>query len=107
MSDCPHCTVLNAFQGSIIGLHLDDDGLTDNPLDSLDRITGLSFAVLTITHDAATPRDLLANRLARLTQHLIRARLMGGDGTQIVRDYLMARAELIELQANARPRNSG
>lgn len=107
MSDCPHCTVLYAFRGSIIGLHLDDNGLTDNRLDTLDRIAGLTYAVLTITRDAATPHDLLANRLARLTQQLIRARLMGGDGRQIVRDYLMARAELIELQANVSPRNGG
>ena len=106
MSDCDHCTVLDTFQSSIVGLHLDDDGLTDNPTDTLEHVAGMTYAVLGLTHDAATPRDLLANRLAHQTQQLIKARFMGGDGMQLVRDYLLARAELIELQANARPSNS-
>ena len=107
MSDCQHCTVIDAFQGSIVGLHLDDDGITDNPPDTLEHVAGMTYAVLGLTQDAATPRDLLANRLAYLTQQLIRARLTRSDGREAVRDYLLARAELIELQATARPRTSG
>ncbi|MEI7717962.1 MAG: hypothetical protein WCI78_18060 [Mycobacterium sp.] len=103
MNNCQHCAVLDTFQSSIVGLRLDDDGLTDNPTDTLEHVAGMTYAVLGLTQDAETPRDLLANRLAHMAQQLIKARFMGGDGRRLVRDYLFARAELIELQANARP----
>ena len=101
---CNTCRTVNRLRAALTRLRVDDDGLTrDNDIRHLDHIAELTYAVLEATADADTPRDLLANRLARLTQRVISTLFRGEDGRTVVREFLLARAELIELDAEIRP----
>lgn len=103
-NQCDACEILDAFEQLLVGLDVDDHGLTrDNDLQHLNAIAGFSYAVIDVTTDAANPREMLTNRLARITQELLTTLFRGCDGDRIVREYLLARAELLELKENNRP----
>jgi hypothetical protein len=90
------------FRASLIGLHLDRDGLTrQNNLERLNLIARLSGEVLDLTADADTPEDLLLHRLAHCAQRVVTTVLQSDPDA--VRAFLIARAELLEADANSRP----
>jgi hypothetical protein len=78
-------------------LHFNDDGLTDkNTLADLNTIALLSLALEAVTANGNTPVELAANRLAVLTEDLIATWIF--PSKQAVHDWLIARAELLQLQ---------
>lgn len=98
--DCPTCDAIADFRVALIGLRIDDDGLhPDSDLGKLDRIAETSFAVIANTADAANPRDLYAHRLAVMTQRLIRLMFHHGPQADALREWLIARAELLHMDA--------
>lgn len=95
---------IQLFQASLSGVQLDSEGLAPraNPVDKLNRIAELADATLQITNtNACTPEHMLAHRLAMLTRQLLTTALMPGS-PELVKSWLMARAELLELQAQIR-----
>lgn len=96
--------VIADFQASFNGLVLDTEGLAprENPLPKLERIAELALAVIAITKSPVTPEDMLAHRLAVLTKKLLTTALFHGS-PQLVKSWMLARAELLELQTYNRP----
>ena len=96
---------ITQFQASLSGLQLDNEGLAPrhNPLPKLNQIAGLARAVIEKTGLPETPEEGLAHRLAVLTEHLLTTTLAHGSPA-LVRAWLLARAELLELQESSRPR---
>jgi hypothetical protein len=101
---CDTCEILDAFEQSLVSLDVDERGLTrNNDLADLNAGAALSYAVIDVTADAANPREMLTHRLAHIAQELLTTLFKGSDGDRIVRQYLLARAELLELKLNTRP----
>jgi len=101
---CDTCEILDAFEQSLVSLDVDERGLTrNNDLADLNAVAALSYAVIDVTADAANPREMLTHRLAHIAQELLTTLFKGSDGNRIVRQYLLARAELLELKLNTRP----
>jgi hypothetical protein len=103
-NQCDACEIVDAFEQSLVGLDVDERGLTrENDLQHLNAVAALSYAVIDVTTDAANPREMLTHRLAHIAQELLTTLFKGCDGDRIVREYLLARAELLELKENTRP----
>lgn len=94
---------ITQFQASFNGLVLDSEGLAprDNPLSKLNRVAELALAVIALTTKPATPEDVLAHRLAVLTKEML-ATTWNHGSPGLVKAWMKARAELLELQAAAR-----
>ncbi len=91
------------LQASLHGLVLDAEGIAPrcNELEQLNRIAALARTVITLTRSPQTPQDLLAHRLAKLTEDLLTTALQHGS-PQLVKAWILARAELVEHQAATR-----
>ncbi|MDT5354455.1 MAG: hypothetical protein QOJ56_2987 [Mycobacterium sp.] len=85
------------FIYSLILLHVDDTGLTaDNGLSDINAIAYACRQVKAITAAGDTPEQLALHRLAVLTENVIVTYVF--PDRQVVRDWLIARAELLELR---------
>lgn len=93
------------FRAALIGLNLDDDGLTRNALHRLELVAALSYEVISATRNAATPYELLVNRLASSTQQLLTT-VFEADA-KAVREFMSARAELLLLELDGNIRRNG
>jgi hypothetical protein len=82
-------------------LQVDDDGLTDDndPAD-LQTVGALSVLVYRIAATCDTPFHLALSRVSVMTGALLASREFG-NGATIVRKWLIARAELLELRLAA------
>lgn len=99
---CTKRQTLIDFRAALCRLRLDDDGISpSNDSYRIGKVAQLAAEVITATTDPAEPQDLLARRLALLAQRLIRLHLHRARGPRAVRDFMLARAELIELDALA------
>lgn len=95
-------STISLFRVALCGLDLDAEGLTrHNTLKRLDLIAALTYEVIALTREATTPQDLLLNRLARCTQRLLTTSLEADPAA--VKSYLIARGELLEMEANSSP----
>jgi hypothetical protein len=91
--------VIGCFLYGLHQLRVDDSGLVPgaNDEDDLHTVGALSVAVYRIVARCDTPRDLALSRLAVTTGGLLASQWLGG-GETIVRKWLIARAEALELQ---------
>lgn len=94
---------IHALQASFNGLVLDSEGLSprDNPLPKLNKIAELAVAVIELTKSPINAEDVLAHRLAVLTKEML-ATTWNHGSPDLVRSWMLARAELLELQAQTR-----
>lgn len=77
-------------------LHVDDDGLTDdNDTDDLNVITQVCPEVKAMTAAGDSPYSLALHRVATLTERVLLT--WGRPDRQAVKDWLIARGELLEL----------
>jgi hypothetical protein len=90
--------IIGIFLHGLTRLQVDDDGLVPDANDPDDLHTIGTLAVLTyrIASRGDTPRDLALSRLAVTTGGLIASQWLGG-GESIVREWSLARVELLEL----------
>ena len=85
------------FLGSLDLLHVDDDGLTDaTHFDDVKAIAQTCPLIREITPAGDTPYLLALNRLATLTERVCLT--WGRPDRQAVKQWLIARAELLLLQ---------
>ena len=107
-TDEQHCDTIAAFRASLLRLQIDDRGLLrGHNLAHLETAAGLTRKVQHLTADAATPRDLLINRLAYCTSQLLTTMFVAdAEARDITRTWLVARAELVELDEKSRPNGS-
>jgi hypothetical protein len=88
------------FIYSLSLLHVDDTGLTaDNLLADMNAIAYACRQVKAITAAGDTPEQLALHRLACLTEDVLVTYIF--PDRQVVRDWLIARAELLELRLAA------
>ncbi|HPX38597.1 MAG TPA: hypothetical protein PLH92_17210 [Mycobacterium sp.] len=90
---------LAAFDEILRQLKLTDTGLDPhaNTYGAAVIAAQLAADTMAYTADADTPEDLLIHRLAYLTGQLLTTAVVADD-ENIVRDWLLARAELAELR---------
>ncbi len=92
---------VDEFVAELSRLRADENGLApDYGFAELNPIAKLCYEVENLTTDADTPEELLLHRVAILTGDLIAAVILGG-GRTIVREWLIARAELLRLRLSA------
>jgi len=88
---------INEFLSGIQQLRVDENGIApDYGFAELNPVAKQCFAIEEITAAGNTPEEILLHRVARLTGDLITTVILG-DGESIVREWLVARAELAEL----------
>jgi hypothetical protein len=88
------------FVRALTLLDVDDDGLTDNNnLDDLEAIAQICPDVKNITSPGDSPYALALHRLAVLTEDLLVTYVF--PDRQVVRGWLIARAELLDLRLAA------
>jgi hypothetical protein len=92
---------IDMFVSMLAGLRVGEHGPTsDNHLGYLNPLAKLCLDVEAITMVGYTPEEILLHRVARLTSDLItRVVLAGGDA--IVREWLIARSELLRVRSVA------
>lgn len=91
--------IIDCFRYSLTRLHIDDDGLTpDNTLPELNAVAYFAMRTKAITAAGDSPEELLLHRLAELTGDLLVTPWLG-DGPAAVREWLIARGELLELMS--------
>jgi hypothetical protein len=92
---------IQVFIQMLSGLRVDKFGLKpDNHLGYLNPLAKMCFQVENITAAADTPEHLLVHRVAKLTGDLITTVKLAG-GETIVREWFMARAELLCLNLSS------
>lgn len=91
--------VLAAFADVLPQLRITDNGLDreQNSYGTVVVTADLVAEVKTYTAEGHTPEEMLLHRLACLTGDLLTTAVLPPD-PQIVRDWLIARAELVELR---------
>ncbi len=96
--------VFAAFRAALMRLRVDAGGLTrDNPLRHLDAVADLSIRVRELAAAADTPEQMLMYRLACLAQELRTTLFAAPDRERIVRDFMLARAEVLALDLSTNP----
>jgi hypothetical protein len=100
MNDDEH--VIGIFLYGLGQLQVDDNRLIPdaNDEDDLQTIGALCVQVYRITAAGITPFDMALSRLAVLTGALLISPTLG-HGPDIVRKWLLARSEVLELQLTA------
>jgi len=94
---------IDALQAALVGLRMDDGGLArGNPLARLEAVAAAARAVLEATAGGDSAEDVVAHQLAVLSQRLLTT-LFDVEGRQIVRSFLLARADLLALREGSRP----
>jgi hypothetical protein len=92
---------IDEFLSAIRRLRVDEKGIApDYGFAELNPIAKQCFAVEDITAAGNTPEEILLHRVARLTGDLITTVILG-EGESIVREWLIARAELLQIGLSA------
>jgi hypothetical protein len=90
-------TTINEFITALGQLRTYKNGIApDYDFAELNPIAKQCFVVEGITAAGNTPEEILLHRLAKLTGDLITTLVLDGGGT-VVREWLTARAELLQL----------